>query len=114
MRDIERLASIQLDIITKVAPLLKKDGLLVYSTCTVDVEENEAVVKAFLEANENFRVDDNFSETLPPIIKQEGNINEYGLKIFPQTYETEGFFMTSLIKQDLIKHILFILLIYYF
>jgi len=99
IRDIERLATIQLDIITKVAPLLKKDGLLVYSTCTVDVEENEAVVKAFLEANENFRVDDNFSETLPPIIKQEGNINEYGLQIFPQTYGTDGFFMTRLIKQ---------------
>ena len=100
VKDIQRLATIQLDIITKVAPLLKKGGLLIYSTCTVDVEENEEVVKKFLQSNQNFSVDPNFSEALPPIIKQDGNMNEYGLQIFPQTYGTDGFFMTRLIKQS--------------
>jgi len=100
VKDIQRLATIQLDIITKVAPLLKKGGLLIYSTCTVDVEENEEVVKKFLQSNQNFSVDQNFSEALPPIIKQDGNMNEYGLQIFPQTYGTDGFFMTRLIKQS--------------
>lgn len=100
IKDIQRLADIQLDIVTQVAPLLKKGGLLIYSTCTVDSEENEDVVKNFLRANQNFSLDTNFAETLPPIIKQDGNVTEYGLQIFPQTYGTDGFFMTRLIKQS--------------
>src|SRR5699024_9165295 len=34
--DIENLAIVQLDILNHVAPMLKKSGTLVYSTCTVD------------------------------------------------------------------------------
>src|SRR5699024_751082 len=43
--DIEKLKEIQFDILNEVAPLLKKDGKIVYSTCTVDKTENEGVVE---------------------------------------------------------------------
>src|SRR5699024_6885567 len=43
IKDIKRLARIQLDILIAVAPLLQKGGQLVYSTCTVDPQENEEV-----------------------------------------------------------------------
>ncbi len=48
-QDIERLSKIQQKLLASVAPLLKKGGILVYSTCTVDKEENENNVKAFLQ-----------------------------------------------------------------
>lgn len=49
VQDIERLAAIQLDIVQAAAKLLKPDGLLIYSTCTVDKEENNQVIQKFLE-----------------------------------------------------------------
>src|SRR5699024_6907030 len=45
--DISRLAQIQKDILHHVSSLVKPDGYLIYSTCTVDKEENEGVIQAF-------------------------------------------------------------------
>ncbi|MDE1377003.1 methyltransferase domain-containing protein, partial [Bacillus licheniformis] len=42
--DSARLAGIQLAILNEIAPLLKTDGTLVYSTCTMDPTENEQVM----------------------------------------------------------------------
>ncbi|WP_047981318.1 16S rRNA (cytosine(967)-C(5))-methyltransferase RsmB [Ornithinibacillus contaminans] len=94
--DIERLAVIQTDILATVAPLLKKDGLLVYSTCTVDPAENEEVVKEFLTKYTNYEVDASFFDELPNVLKESEGISPYGLQIFPQTYHTDGFFLVRL------------------
>lgn len=96
--DITRLANIQFDILNSVASLLKKEGLLIYSTCTVDVEENETVVRKFLEKNSDYKVDEKFFKTLPTVFKQYVGLTEYGLQIFPQTFQTDGFFLTRLKK----------------
>lgn len=96
--DIERLSTIQLDILGSVAPLLKNDGLLIYSTCTVDKEENEDVIKRFLENNSNFKIDQRFFEELPNNLNDSLGITDLGLQLFPQTYHTDGFFLTRLIK----------------
>src|SRR5690625_1164834 len=69
-KDIQRLVAIQLDILETVAPLLKKDGLLLYITCTVDIEENEAVVKHFLKKHSDFQVDHTFFDELPSNIQE--------------------------------------------
>ncbi len=47
----------QLEILNSAAQALKKDGTLVYSTCTFSVEENENVVKDFLKLNEDFIIE---------------------------------------------------------
>ncbi|MGJ9458808.1 16S rRNA (cytosine(967)-C(5))-methyltransferase RsmB [Oceanobacillus sp. CF4.6] len=96
--DIQRLSVIQLDILENVAPLLKSNGLLIYSTCTVDVEENENVVKRFLANHLDFQVDEEFFETLPSDLKDSRGITENGLQLFPQDYQTDGFFLTRLKK----------------
>jgi 16S rRNA (cytosine967-C5)-methyltransferase len=44
-------------ILSNVAPVLKPGGVLVYSTCSTEPEENEAVVGAFLERHRNFRME---------------------------------------------------------
>ncbi|MFC4557063.1 16S rRNA (cytosine(967)-C(5))-methyltransferase RsmB [Virgibacillus kekensis] len=97
--DIERLAKIQLDILNHVAPLLKTNGLLVYSTCTVDKEENNEVVKAFLNSNPDFSLDESFMEELPESIKKSPGVTEAGVQLFPQTFYTDGFFLTRFIKR---------------
>jgi 16S rRNA (cytosine967-C5)-methyltransferase len=42
--DFRRMARQQMSILCKVAPLLKGDGVLVYSTCSLEPEENEEIV----------------------------------------------------------------------
>ncbi|WP_042223815.1 16S rRNA (cytosine(967)-C(5))-methyltransferase RsmB [Oceanobacillus manasiensis] len=96
--DIKRLAGIQLDILESTAPLLKKNGLLIYSTCTVEASENEGVVKSFLANNPDYIVDEDFFEELPASLKKAKGITEYGLQLFPQDEDTDGFFLTRIKK----------------
>ncbi len=52
--DIVELAVRQQRILTNAARLVRPGGRLVYSTCSVEPEENEGVVAAFLVGNDNF------------------------------------------------------------
>ncbi|TFJ94603.1 16S rRNA (cytosine(967)-C(5))-methyltransferase RsmB [Lentibacillus salicampi] len=94
--DIARLASIQTDILNHVAPLLKKGGLLIYSTCTVDKTENDGVTETFLEQHPDFALDSTFFDQLPSVIQQSPDCSEFGLQLFPQTFSTDGFFLTRI------------------
>lgn len=47
-RDFSRMAAEQLRILRAVMPLLKIGGTLVYSTCSIEPEENEEVVRAIV------------------------------------------------------------------
>ncbi|ALX47418.1 16S rRNA (cytosine(967)-C(5))-methyltransferase RsmB [Lentibacillus amyloliquefaciens] len=94
--DVKRLAQIQADILDSVAPLLKQDGLLIYSTCTVDKTENDEVVKGFLAQNQDFQADKAFFDQLPDKILGSPGISEIGLQLFPHSFSTDGFFLTRL------------------
>lgn len=93
-QDISRLSSIQQDLLTSVAPLIKKGGTLVYSTCTVDKEENEYTVKTFLENNPEFERDLSFKNRMPEGIQPLITGNE--LQIFPQDFGSDGFYIAVL------------------
>lgn len=98
--DIQKLASIQKDILHQVAPLLKPGGYLIYSTCTVDKEENEGVVQAFLHNHPEYEVDRSFFSELPQPLKESRGMTEWGLQIFPQTIDSDGFFLTRLRRKQ--------------
>ncbi len=55
--EIERLRAAQLDLLRQVAPLAKPGGILVYSTCSLEPEENIEVVKQFLSEQPGFRLE---------------------------------------------------------
>ncbi|MFD2760500.1 16S rRNA (cytosine(967)-C(5))-methyltransferase RsmB [Lentibacillus juripiscarius] len=95
-KDIHQLAQIQADILEQVAPLLKKGGLLIYSTCTVDKDENEHLVESFLAQHPEFVLDETFFGELPPMIQQSPGQSATGLQLFPQTFSTDGFFLTRI------------------
>lgn len=54
MEDLKHLSEIQYNILDHVAGLLAENGELVYSTCTISIEENEDVVKRFLTNHPDF------------------------------------------------------------
>ncbi len=54
--DFTKMQALQLAILRRVGPLLRPGGSLVYSTCSLETEENEAVVENFLRENPAFRL----------------------------------------------------------
>lgn len=95
--DSERLATIQLSILEKVAPLLKKGGRLVYSTCTIEKVENEQVVKQFLQSHPDFEWDTSMTERLPSAVAPYVKNGE--VQILPHYFATDGFYIACLRKK---------------
>ncbi len=54
---VTRLAEMQLQLLRSVAALVRPGGRLVYSTCSILPQENDAVVQAFLAAEAGFKLD---------------------------------------------------------
>lgn len=55
--EISRLRVTQLELLGRAAALLKPGGILVYSTCSLEPEENGEVISLFLSENTGFRLD---------------------------------------------------------
>jgi 16S rRNA (cytosine967-C5)-methyltransferase len=55
--EIERLRAAQLDLLQQAATQVKPGGVMVYSTCSLEPEENGEVVKQFLNEHANFKLE---------------------------------------------------------
>ncbi|MBT2641218.1 16S rRNA (cytosine(967)-C(5))-methyltransferase RsmB [Bacillus sp. ISL-41] len=95
--DLTQLQTIQLSLLESVAPLLKAGGTLVYSTCTVDREENQEVIEKFLSEHPEFEGDHSFAERMPEPIKP--LINGYDVQVLPQDFGSDGFYIACLRKK---------------
>ncbi len=94
---LECLKNVQSEILDTYAPLLKVGGRLVYATCSIFREENEAQVEAFLSRHQNFshvpvsevvkeiRIDADLTRLCERLQ------NELYLKLFPHRDNTDGF-----------------------
>lgn len=54
MKNIEQLPIVQKHILSTASKYVKQGGTLIYSTCTLNTEENERVVEEFLAENRSF------------------------------------------------------------
>ncbi|PIC71759.1 16S rRNA (cytosine(967)-C(5))-methyltransferase [Sporosarcina sp. P16b] len=88
LQDIENLTVIQKELLEVACQLVKKDGLLVYSTCTIDKSENEEIVEWFLREQPDFAL-------VPHHIQEDDNEPQY-LQILPHDHQTDGFFVATL------------------
>ena len=78
--EIERLRTTQLELLRQAAPLLKPGGTLVYSTCSLEPEENQEVIKKFLGDQPGFK----------PELERE---------LLPFADEVDGAFVARLVKR---------------
>ncbi|OIK13989.1 16S rRNA (cytosine(967)-C(5))-methyltransferase [Bacillus sp. MUM 116] len=95
--DILQLSAIQEKLLKAVSPLVKQGGILVYSTCTVDKEENEKTIKAFLLDHPEFEGDLTLKDRMPEAIQS--LITGFDLQIFPQDFGSDGFYIAALRKK---------------
>ncbi|MBP2240080.1 16S rRNA (cytosine967-C5)-methyltransferase [Cytobacillus eiseniae] len=95
--DVLRLSEIQKNLLKAVSPLLKKGGILVYSTCTVDREENHEVVETFLKDQVDFEGDPTLKDRMPELIRP--LVNGFQLQILPQDIGSDGFYIACLRKK---------------
>jgi 16S rRNA (cytosine967-C5)-methyltransferase len=84
----------QIEMLTHLAPLLKVDGILLYTVCSMEPEENEAVVEAFVQSHPGFMVEKD-PETIPDVIQSVVDRDGY-LRTFPHTHNMDGFFSARL------------------
>ena len=55
--EIERLRKLQLDLLHRAAAVVKPGGVIVYSTCSVEPEENSELIESFLKSHPEFRLE---------------------------------------------------------
>ena len=92
-KDLEQMAKLpqlQLQILNNQATYVKPGGVLLYSTCTLNFEENEGLIQKFLKENPDF---DTEKLELPSVFPN----NDSGmLCLVPGEYDTDGFFICRL------------------
>ena len=95
--DLFQLQNVQKTLLESVSPLLRKNGILVYSTCTIDLEENQNVVIDFLQNHSEFEFDEALINRVPegirPLVKN-GEV-----QILPQYFNSDGFYIACLRKK---------------
>lgn len=102
---VRKICSIQKNLLVTAWEILKPGGILVFSTCTLEPEENENIVDFALNKFEDcevvpFELDIKRSE---PVMEFEGKIYhadvKHTLRIWPQDNDTEGFYVAKLRKK---------------
>ena len=93
IKDINNIIDIQRRIMDNASKYVKKGGVLLYSTCTLNKDENEGNIDWFVESHCEFKIE-------PVFLGEFDNIkyNDKGyVTIFPNEY-MDGFFIAKLIK----------------
>lgn len=91
LADSQHLHEIQLAILRAIAPKVKKGGIIVYSTCTILQQENDATVQAFLSEQSSFKL---LKVQTKRAIKSDRHSDT--LTILPSDYGSDGFFIACL------------------
>ena len=93
--DIARLSRVQLKILNQISEHLKINGTLVYSTCTLTLEENERNVASFLAAHAEFELQE-AARYLPHEAKHMARGKYF--QALPHRDNTDGFYAARMRK----------------
>lgn len=94
-KDVDFLSTTQLALLTNAARMLKSEGLIVYSVCSIEPEEGINVVLDFLKNNSAFSLID-IKEFLPEVLKT--TFDTKYVQFLPFEHMTDGFFIACIKK----------------
>ena len=98
---IESISAVQKTLIESAFKALKPNGIMVYSTCTLSLEENQEVclyLKETYPDNVEFLSLKTLFENANETLTEEGFLH-----IWPQVYDSEGFFVAAIKKHDYVE-----------
>ncbi|RLI12386.1 hypothetical protein DRO25_00250 [Candidatus Bathyarchaeota archaeon] len=94
-RSVDKMTEIQWEMINNCAEKVKSKGFLVYSTCSITVEENERLIERFLKWHPDFS-----------LVKIKSKIGLPGLRgiercrrLYPHIHQCNGFFIAKLLRE---------------
>lgn len=90
LQRLSELPPLQLKILRSVSQYVRPGGRILYSTCTLNRDENEGVFLKFLEENPEFRPLD---FTVSDLSSSDGM-----LTLYPHIHRTDGFFMALAVR----------------
>ena len=93
--DLAVLPAMQRSILRAAATAVRPGGLLVYSTCSLETEENDAQIESFLSDNPGWRLEPPPEGAVPAAVLDAGR-----LRVLPQRHGTDGSFAARLRRSD--------------
>ncbi|MBR9982596.1 MAG: 16S rRNA (cytosine(967)-C(5))-methyltransferase RsmB [Desulfatitalea sp.] len=97
VEDLDRYRLRQLALLGRTAHQLRPGGMLVFAVCSMEPEENEAVVELFLQKHMDFAI---FRPEMTAVASPETILTHEGyLKTMPHRHGMDGFFAAGLVKQ---------------
>jgi 16S rRNA (cytosine967-C5)-methyltransferase len=94
-KSIDKMAEIQWQMINNCAEKVTSGGSLIYSTCSITVEENEMIIERFLKSHSDFSL----AEITPKIGLQGMRGLTKCQRLYPQVHQCNGFFIAKLQKE---------------
>ena len=88
------MSSLQARILENSANYVKEGGTLVYSTCSITLEENEGVVSEFLSKRPQFKL----VEASPRLGLPGLNELFETQRLYPHLHDCNGFFIAKIVK----------------
>jgi len=96
-RSIQRMAKVQWEMLNQCAEHVKEGGLLVYSTCSITLEENEMLIERFQKWHPEFRL-----ANASPRIGLPGMRGQMQCqRLYPHLHDCNGFFVAKLMRESL-------------
>jgi len=93
--DLAVLPAMQRSILRAASTAVRPGGLLVYSTCSLETEENDAQIESFLSDNPDWRLEPPPEGAVPAAVLDAGR-----LRVLPQRHGTDGAFAARLRRSD--------------
>jgi 16S rRNA (cytosine967-C5)-methyltransferase len=91
--DLAVMAALQRAIVRAAAAIVKPGGLLVYSTCSLEPEENDAQIESFLAEQGDWHLEPPSEGVVPASVLDAGR-----LRVLPQRNGVDGAFAARLRK----------------
>ncbi|HXY32476.1 MAG TPA: 16S rRNA (cytosine(967)-C(5))-methyltransferase RsmB [Gemmatimonadaceae bacterium] len=91
MSDLAVMAALQRELLHSAASLVRPGGILVYSTCSLEPEENDARIEEFLGARPEFVLEPPPDGSVPASVLDAGR-----LRVLPQRHGVDGAFAARL------------------
>jgi 16S rRNA (cytosine967-C5)-methyltransferase len=93
--DLAVLPAVQRSILRAAADAVRPGGLLVYSTCSLETEENDAQIESFLSDSPEWRLEPPPEGAVPAAVLDAGR-----LRVLPQRHGTDGAFAARLRRAE--------------